>query len=320
MLRIKDNAKSRFRWAFLLFIMAGVPAFAVPNEDILAASKAGDRAGVEAALASGASVNAVDEKGLTTDHVPGLTPLGLAAFYGHKNVAVVLLAQGAKVDATNILGQTPLHQAAMNDSTDVAKLLLDYHANVNARGLVGDTPLAWAALKGHASVATLLLARGALVNGRITSGRTALHAAASEGNAEMVALLLAHGADPNARNSDGQTPLQEMQTATLDDATKASVAAALHATPKVKAQAAAPARVPPPTPAPASPATAQTAVPNCWDIVGIARWVKQANPGIERQPGVLLGAVEQFQITMGCRPAPQQTECHWIGSTWTCKT
>ena len=47
----------------------GSSAFAGPNDDILAASKAGDKGGVEAALAQGASVNAVDEDPLTPDNL-----------------------------------------------------------------------------------------------------------------------------------------------------------------------------------------------------------------------------------------------------------
>jgi hypothetical protein len=142
--------------------------------------------------------------------------------------------------------------------------------------------------------------------------------ASAAGNKEMVVLLLAHGADANAQNSDGQTPLQEMRASTLDDATKAGVAAALQGKRKVRVQAPSPARSPPPKSAPTAPATAQISVPNCWDVAGIARVVIQANQGIG--PDVLAGAVEQMQVAMGCRPAPQTTECSWVGNNMTCKT
>jgi ankyrin repeat protein len=153
-------------YPLLLFAFTSGVACAGPNEDILAASKVGNKAAVQAAIASGASVNAVDEKGLAPEGISGLTPLGLAAVYGHKNVALLLLSEGAKIDAVGITGETPLHDAAENGSTDVAKLLLDRGANVSARDIFGATPLAWAALKGHQSLATLLLARGAVVNVR----------------------------------------------------------------------------------------------------------------------------------------------------------
>ena len=65
-------AKGGLRLLFLsvLFVVLSAKANAGPNEDILAAAKAGDRMAVEAALAAGASVNAVDAR--------GLSPLGLS--------------------------------------------------------------------------------------------------------------------------------------------------------------------------------------------------------------------------------------------------
>jgi ankyrin repeat protein len=293
---------------FLLFALTGGAAYAGPNDDILAASKAGDRNGVEAALADGASVNARDEG--------QMTPLRLAAIYGHKNVAELLLDRGANIEARDDLGQTPLHLAASNGNTDVVQLLLKRGSDVNVRDRINATPLDWAAFFGRKSVVALLLVRGALVNARDGSGATPLHYAASNGQREIATLLLAHGADRNLRNSDGQTPLDEIQASTLDDATKVSVSAALQATPKVRAPVPLP-RPMPPAPAP-SVASTQPTMPSCWDVPGMFRWVAQANPGIK--PDVLTVAVEKAQVMMGCRPAPQTTKCAWIGNTWTCKT
>ena len=76
-------------WLLVFNAMLIVEAKAGPNEDILAAAKAGDRAGAEAAFAAGASVNAVDQKGLSPLGLAGLTPLGLAAAYGHRNIAPI---------------------------------------------------------------------------------------------------------------------------------------------------------------------------------------------------------------------------------------
>jgi hypothetical protein len=59
---------------FLFFGALGCQAHAGPNDDILAASKAGDKAAVEEALTQGASVDTVDSLG-----IPAMTPLGLAA-------------------------------------------------------------------------------------------------------------------------------------------------------------------------------------------------------------------------------------------------
>jgi hypothetical protein len=70
--------------------------------------------------------------------------------------------------------------------------------------------------------------------------------------------------------------------------------------------------------APVRPATQPRNIPSCWDVGTIARSIMRTNPGIE--PGALAEAVKQAQVLMGCRQAPQKTECSWIGSTWTCTT
>jgi ankyrin repeat protein len=116
-------ARSRFILAVLLVTVAGAPAIAGPNEDILSASKVGDRAAVEAALAGGASVNARNEK--------NFTPLAIAAANDHNNVAALLLTRGANLEAADVVGQTALHHAATNGSTEVARLLAAQRVDVD---------------------------------------------------------------------------------------------------------------------------------------------------------------------------------------------
>jgi ankyrin repeat protein len=53
----------------------------------------------------------------------GQTPLHLAAGMGHKDVAEVLLAGNAEVNAKSDIGRTPLHLAAVFDHKDVAEVL-----------------------------------------------------------------------------------------------------------------------------------------------------------------------------------------------------
>ena len=318
--RMVATAKSAL-WVTCVFVLIVMrtQANAGPNDDILAAARAGDRAGVEAAFAAGASVNAVDKKGLSPLGLAGLTPLGLAAAYGHRNIAEFLLNHGANVDAASADGfeQTPLNKAAQYGSADVAALLLDHGADIDARDIAGATPLEWAALHGHKNVVSLLLARGAIVNAQSSTGKTALHLAATAGHKDVVALLLAHGADLNVRNSDGQTPLQEMRASSLDPATKAKIAVMLGAK-RAPAHVQNPVAATTPPPPVSSQAPASNGVPACTDVVGIARVVMQANPGAP--PNVLAAAVDQIQISMGCRPPPQKTECSWVGERWTCTT
>jgi len=156
----------------------------------------------------------------------GFTPLHWAALAGHKDVAELLLADGARVNATsnkgrvpwyegevnghnavtlfdNNYGFAPLHLAALNGHKDVVKLLLANGADVNANN--GGTPLHRAA--GHKEIMELLLAHGADVNAKANNGETPLHYAARRGEGNLAELLLVHGADINAKSNKGYTPL-----------------------------------------------------------------------------------------------------------------
>src|SRR5579859_7092876 len=89
-----------------------------------------------------------------------LTPLHLAAFHGHKDVAEFLISQGASVNAKTTSAVTPLHMAAQIGSQDVAQLLLDHKAEINAVDSSGWTPLARAEKWNHPEMVKLLLEHG----------------------------------------------------------------------------------------------------------------------------------------------------------------
>ena len=88
---------------------------------------------------------------------------------------------------------TPLHYAASEGHKDVAELLLASKAGVNARADNGWTPLHHAALEGHKDVAELLLASKAEVNAKDNNGDTPLHLAVSEKHKDVAELLRQHG-------------------------------------------------------------------------------------------------------------------------------
>ena len=130
-------------------------------------------------------------KGMSTLHVASRSSKG------RKDIADLLLAKGAIVNAKDKAGRTPLYAAVKYGSKDIAGLLLTKGADVNSRGEYGYTPLHNARTK---HVAELLLERGADIHAKTDSGFTPLHTAADEGRKKIVVLLLARGADVNARN------------------------------------------------------------------------------------------------------------------------
>ena len=72
----------------------------------------------------------------------GDTPLHLAAGTNAREVAALLIEQGADVNAKAAsLGTTPLHWAAVVNGRDVAALMIEQGADVNAKATEGDTPL-----------------------------------------------------------------------------------------------------------------------------------------------------------------------------------
>ena len=135
------------------------------------------------------------------------TLLHVAARWGREDLAELLIAAGADVEARNELDERPLHVASKYGRPTVVKLLLTRGANINASGGRAHTPLhaASCGLGGQSTigarlqVAKLLLAAGADVNARQRgSGFTPLRCATNyeSRNPAMADLLLTHGADP----------------------------------------------------------------------------------------------------------------------------
>ena len=72
----------------------------------------------------------------------GLTALQFAAQYGHKDVAELLLANKAEVEAKSNIGWTPLFYAVRGGHKEMVEMLLANKADVNAQaGNSGWTPL-----------------------------------------------------------------------------------------------------------------------------------------------------------------------------------
>ena len=71
----------------------------------------------------------------------GNTPLHLAVWSNHIEIAKLLLKAGADVEAINKYGNTPLHSASYNNSIETAKLLIKAGADLDAKNKWEETPL-----------------------------------------------------------------------------------------------------------------------------------------------------------------------------------
>jgi len=123
----------------------------------------------------------------------GSTPLHLASYYGFKNLAEVLIQKGADVKMkTDDLGMTPLHSAVQRGHFEIAKLLLDNGAEINAKDKDGNTALHRAALMQqyfNRELSLLLIQSGIDINSKNNQGQTALDVARLVKNEAMIELL-----------------------------------------------------------------------------------------------------------------------------------
>ena len=105
------------------------------------------------------------------------------------------IARLADVNAKGPGGETPLHSAAFEGHKEIAELLIAKGADVNAKkkDKIGLTPLHIAAVAGHKEVAELLIAKGADINTKNDFGETPLDAAILFKSPELADLLRKHG-------------------------------------------------------------------------------------------------------------------------------
>lgn len=121
----------------------------------------------------------------------GWTPLHLACFFNHPEIAEALITYGADVQARsrNAMQNTPLHAAAAGRSRESAALLLRHGADANARQHGGWTALHGASQNGDVELVRLLITSGAKVHTRADNNQNALDLALTKGHQAVVEVL-----------------------------------------------------------------------------------------------------------------------------------
>ncbi|KAJ4005488.1 hypothetical protein NW766_011037 [Fusarium irregulare] len=162
---------------------------------------------------------------LNTRSFNNCTPLFTAAYSGNVDLASILIAAGADVNAEgNELGWTALHAAY--DNADMARVLLQAHADVNAKEPAGRTALFYACQNGYTETAKVLLEYEAQIE-TVFEGNTELSIAVRGSHTQIVALLLASGAGPRQYSAtDLETPL--LHTCVKENDAKTLEALLLH--------------------------------------------------------------------------------------------
>lgn len=120
----------------------------------------------------------------------GESALMLAAILGHAEITQMLLEAGAPV---NHSGWTPLIYAAARNRLDIARLLIAKNADVNAAAENGITALMMASREGHLPMLLLLLEHGADAKRISPHGQSALNLARARGHVDIESILLKAG-------------------------------------------------------------------------------------------------------------------------------
>ena len=190
------------------------------------AIKRGDREAVERQLAADPSLIHAREN--------GLSPILVAAYYGHpqiasfladKTVALTIFEAATTGKINNVLrllardpqlvnayagdGFQALGLACFFGHLDVAEYLVKAGAPINSpsRNELSAAPIQSAAAAGHERIVDMLLKNGADPNVREQGGYTPLHAAAQNGDLAVIGTLIYGGADLEIKSHDGKTPL-----------------------------------------------------------------------------------------------------------------
>jgi ankyrin repeat protein len=189
-----------------------------PDISIHDAVRTGNIEAVKKHLAAGTDVNA------KKDVWDEPTPLHRAASEDHKEIAELLIAKGADVNATDGIRRTPLHLATSWGHKELVALLIAKGADVNATDNRGRTPLEFPIRMRDTEIINLIREHGGRTGEELKGGEPvveatqsepttakapdiSIHQAAEDGNIEAVKQYLDGGVDVNAKDKLGWTPM-----------------------------------------------------------------------------------------------------------------
>jgi ankyrin repeat protein len=182
---------------------------------LIDAAAAGDVAGITAALADGADIDARD--------ADGRTAVLTATIAGRTAAVAALVEAGADVDLQDDRLDNPFLYAGAEGLLDILRVVNEAGADPAITNRYGGTALIPASERGHVEVVRYLLAESDVDVDHVNRlGWTALLEAillADGGTAqqEIVALLIEAGADVDLADKDGVRPLAHARAKGFDE-------------------------------------------------------------------------------------------------------
>lgn len=163
---------------FLFFLISGGTFFA---QDVFDAARNGDVKRLEELVK-------INPDTVNAKNASGFTPLIIAGYRDQINAVNFLLDHQADVQTDSPEGPAIL-AACYKGNLNLAKILVAYKANVNAVNIHGTSALMYAALSKNVELVKLLLRHGARRDLVEKSGKDALAYARMGGSEAMIALL-----------------------------------------------------------------------------------------------------------------------------------
>ena len=165
------------------------PTDKAPDISIHDAVEKGNIEAVKYHLTAGTKVDLRDD---------GVTLLQMTAGEGQKEIAELLIAKGADVNAMTPDGLTALFAAILGPHKEMAELLIEAGVNIDESNNGSQTPLHKAAFEGRDEIVNMLIQNGANVNPAVQSsgsfnGMTPLDFALTKGKSSTADLLRKHG-------------------------------------------------------------------------------------------------------------------------------